>query len=160
MSQVSVLFVCLGNICRSPTAEGVFNNKLIQANLNGCIQSGSAGTSDWHIGSPPDRRTLNAALTRGYDFSNQRGRQVKVDDFSNFDLVLAMDQENLSHLDLMKPKGFSGHLGLFLDFAVNSEYSEVPDPYYGGDTGFDLVLDLCESASEGLIAHIQTSLLS
>lgn len=155
LKNTTVLFVCLGNICRSPTAQGVFEYKLRQVGLSEAVETDSAGTSDWHIGSPPDKRSVQAGKNRGFDFSHLRGRQVQSQDFEMFDYILAMDEQNLSDLESIKPKAFSGHLGLFLDFAKDTELLEVPDPYYGGDSGFGLVLDLCESASDGLIEDIQ-----
>lgn len=151
--QVKVLFVCLGNICRSPTAHGVFEHRVAEAGLNERIAVESCGTGDWHIGHPPDPRTQAAALERGYDLSHLRARRVQLADFRNFDYILAMDESNLSHLEAMRPADFAGHLGLFLDFADSDEY-EVPDPYYGGDEGFGHVLELIEAASDGLLAEI------
>ena len=119
------------------------------------VEADSAGTSDWHIGSPPDKRSVQAGKKRGFDFSHLRGRQVQSHDFEVYDYILAMDHQNFSDLASIKPKSYSGHLGLFLEFADKTELTEVPDPYYGGDTGFELVLDLCESASDGLIEDIR-----
>ncbi|TXS93001.1 low molecular weight phosphotyrosine protein phosphatase [Parahaliea maris] len=153
MTQVNVLFVCLGNICRSPTAHGVFEQRVAQRGLQERIVVDSCGTGDWHIGHPPDRRAQAAALQRGYDLSHLRARQVEPADFSLFDYVLAMDESNLGDLRAMRPASFAGHLGLFLDFA-DTGLREVPDPYYGGDDGFDHVLDLIEAASDGLLTDI------
>jgi protein-tyrosine phosphatase len=152
-----VLFVCLGNICRSPTAEGVFRTLLETKGVDDWIQADSAGTSNWHPGKAPDPRTIVAAKTRGYDLSMLRARQVNAQDFEHFDYILAMDNANLRELQQQCPSHFAGHLGLFLDFASSSKVSEVPDPYYGGTEGFDLVLDLIEDASEGLINHLLKS---
>ncbi len=157
MKPCRVLFVCLGNICRSPTAQGVFEHLVTRENLGKDIIVDSAGTSGWHIDSAPDARTVQAAKSRGYDLSALRGRKAITQDFELFDFVLAMDQENLDVLKALKPKNYSGHLGLFLDFASNSSTREVPDPYYGGAKGFDTVLDLIEDASEGLLAHLKTN---
>lgn len=158
MSKFSVLFVCLGNICRSPTAHGVFIQQVADMGLESRIYIDSAGTSDWHIGKSPDPRTTDCARKRGYDLSSLSARQVIPADFKRFDYILAMDHENLAHLERMSPKAYSGTLGLFLDFADNNEYQEVPDPYYGGAQGFELVLDLIESAGQGLLKDIQTRL--
>ncbi|WP_027856985.1 low molecular weight protein-tyrosine-phosphatase [Marinobacterium jannaschii] len=150
----SVLFVCLGNICRSPTAHGVFQALVERQGLRDQIRVDSAGTGAWHAGESPDSRATQAAARRGYDLSQQVARQVVAADFDQFDYILAMDQANLAHLRQMKPEAYSGYLGLFLDFADCSE-SEVPDPYYGGGQGFEQVLDLVESASEGLLDAIR-----
>ncbi len=154
--SVNVLFVCLGNICRSPTAHGIFEEKVRQAGMHKRINIDSAGTGAWHIGKTPDARSQHAALKRGYDLSSQRARQVSPADFEEYDYILAMDQSNLQDLQAIKPAHYSGHLGLFLDFGENPQYREVPDPYYGEGDGFELVLDLVESACDGLLQHIQT----
>lgn len=148
-----ILFVCLGNICRSPTAEGVFRHRALQAGLNS-LQVDSAGTAGWHVGKAPDPRTVAAAQRRGYDLSALRARQVQAADFKNFDLVLAMDKQNLAELKSMAPAGTRTSVGLFLDYADRAAFREVPDPYYGGDAGFEQVLDLIEQASDGLIARL------
>ncbi len=155
--MIKVLFVCLGNICRSPTAEAIFRQRVAEAGLSESIQIDSAGTSNWHIGKAPDARTLAFALRRGYDMSPLRARQVTTQDFTEFDYILAMDEENLSNLCELKPDHYRGQLGLFLDFCQGQEYrqySQVPDPYYGGERGFELVLDLVEDASAGLLKHL------
>lgn len=152
--KVNVLFVCLGNICRSPTADGVFQKYVEDAKLTHLINVDSAGTSGWHIGEPPDSRSVREAANRGYDLSYLRGRQVSKQDFEQFDYVLAMDKQNLLDLKALAPSNYSGHLGLFLDFSQQSDYSEVPDPYHGGKQGFTLVLDLIEDASNGLLKTI------
>jgi len=149
-----VLFVCLGNICRSPTAHGVFQAMVEEQGLADKIQVDSAGTAAYHVGNPPDARSSAAALRRGYDLSPLRARQAITSDFFQFDYILAMDGSNLANLRALQPQNFSGYLGLFLDFTSMSE-SEVPDPYYGGDSGFEHVLDLIESASEGLLEQIK-----
>lgn len=156
--MVKVLFVCLGNICRSPTADAVFRKLVADAQLHDRIEVDSAGTGSWHIGHPPDKRATAAAAGRGYDLSPLRARQVVVDDFHRFDHVLAMDQANLSDLEVMCPSQHQEKLRLFLEFAPELGHSEVPDPYYGGDDGFDRVLDLVEAASQGLLQHLQHSL--
>jgi protein-tyrosine phosphatase len=152
---VSVLFVCLGNICRSPTAEGVFRSLVEQEGLSSEINVDSAGTSNWHIGGSPDRRATEAARKRGIDLSQQKARQVEVEDFENFDYILAMDRENFKILSKLSPAGTEDRLKLFLEFARHAGREDVPDPYYGGEDGFDLVLDLIEDASKGLLADIQ-----
>jgi len=152
---VKVLFVCLGNICRSPTAHSVFEEKVRQAGLQQHIAVDSAGTGDWHIGHAPDGRTAAVALERGYDLSALRARQVVREDFSQFHYVLAMDKKNLADLRRLKPAAFNGHLGLFLDFHSTAKIREVPDPYYGGADGFDTVFDLVEDAAQGLLDHLR-----
>ena len=154
MNKVKVLFVCLGNICRSPTAHGVFEGFVQQQGLAESIEVDSAGTGDWHIGHSPDRRSAAIAKQRGYDLSHLRARKVTVDDFSRFDYVLAMDETNLSDLNTLCPAEFVGELCLFLDFHPDQNYREVPDPYYGGDQGFDHVFDLVEVASQKLLEQI------
>jgi protein-tyrosine phosphatase len=157
MSKVSVLFVCLGNICRSPTAHGVFQGMVNSNGFADAICVDSAGTGDWHIGHSPDQRTAQVAVSKGYDLSELRARLVTSDDFEQFDYVIAMDKANLSDLEVMQPAGYSGYLGLFLDFSTQTKHSEVPDPYYGGEDGFELVFNLVEEASQGLLDHIQTN---
>ncbi len=153
--MVKVLFVCLGNICRSPTAEGVFHTLVEKRGLGGKVTVDSAGTGAWHIGSPPDRRAQAAARQRGIDLSGQRARQAKTGDFHRFDYILAMDADNHRNLAEMCPPGEEHRLHLFLDFAPELGKRDVPDPYYGGDGGFEAVLDMIEAASEGLLADIQ-----
>ncbi|MDT4849492.1 Low molecular weight protein-tyrosine-phosphatase YfkJ [compost metagenome] len=148
-----ILFVCLGNICRSPTAEAVLRHKLRELGLEG-VEVDSAGTGDWHVGKPPDSRTRQAAQLRGYDLSALRGRQVCAGDFRRFDLILAMDNSNLEQLRRMSPDGAMAELDLFLrryDLALD----EVPDPYYGGEEGFEQVLDLLEQACDGLLRELR-----
>ncbi|TDG13992.1 low molecular weight phosphotyrosine protein phosphatase [Seongchinamella unica] len=149
-----VLFVCLGNICRSPTAHGVFAALVKERGLEQQIRIDSCGTGDWHIGHAPDRRATAEAASRGYDLSPLRARQVQVSDFDDFDYILAMDKQNLADLKAMCPPDFAGHLGLFLPFDPEASVEEVPDPYYGGDEGFARVLDMVEAASEGLLREI------
>ncbi|MFA6122028.1 MAG: low molecular weight protein-tyrosine-phosphatase [Sideroxydans sp.] len=153
--QVKVLFVCMGNICRSPTAEAVFRHYVEKECLTEYISIDSAGTHDYHIGDAPDGRTQQAALQRGYDMSRLRGRQVEAGDFARFDYVLAMDEANLSILKRLRPRDAESHLGLFLEFAEKHDEREVPDPYYGGAQGFEHVLDLVEDAAKGLLKHIR-----
>jgi protein-tyrosine phosphatase len=157
--DAAVLFVCLGNICRSPTAEGVFRAAVERAGLGQRIKADSAGLGDWHVGSPPDRRAIQAARRRGYDLTSLRGRQVEVADFRRFGWILAMDEGNMRALSDMQPPDFGGHLGLLLDFAPELGLREVPDPYYGGPDGFDRVLDLVEASTTGLLARLQATLV-
>jgi protein-tyrosine phosphatase len=154
----SVLFVCLGNICRSPTAEGVFRAGADRLGLSERVRADSAGIGDWHIGSPPDPRAVKAAKRRGYDLSAIRGRQVSADDFTRFGWILAMDEPTLRALEKMKPADFDGHLGLLLDFSPELGLREIPDPYYGGPEGFDRVLDLVEPATKGLLAEVRLTI--
>lgn len=158
--MVKVLFVCLGNICRSPTAHGVFEQRVREAGLQDRILVDSAATGAFHVGNPPDPRTQRAAATRGYDLSNQIARQVRPADFQQFDYILPMDRMNLGNLRALQPRDFHGHLGLFMEFnRRHRQYSQVPDPYSDGPEGFELVLDLVEDASDGLLAHIQQTRL-
>lgn len=154
-NKVGVIFICMGNICRSPTAEAVFRHFIVQEGLSEAIHIDSAGTHDYHIGAAPDGRTQSAASQRGYDMSKLRGRQVEAGDFSRFDYVLAMDEANLSILKRLRPRDAESHLGLFLEFAEKHDEREVPDPYYGGAQGFEHVLDLVEDAANGLLNHIR-----
>ena len=149
-----VLFVCLGNICRSPTAEGVLRYKLREAGLAEQVEVASAGTSDWHVGKPPDSRSQRAALARGYDLSAQRGQQAKREDFARYDLIFAMDQSNLRHLKALQPAGGKAELDLFLR-RYEAAVDEVPDPYYDGDQGFEQVLDLIEHACDQLVIELK-----
>lgn len=153
--DISVLFVCLGNICRSPTAHGVFEKMVADAQLENRIYIDSCGTGDWHIDHAPDKRSASAAKARGYDLNHLRARQVKHTDFSQFNYILAMDNNNLSDLQAMCPSDYDGELALFLDYAQGVDIREVPDPYYGGDSGFDTVIDLVENASQSLLSHLQ-----
>ena len=148
-----VLFVCLGNICRSPTAEGVFRRRVREAGLEERIHIDSAGTGGWHVGKAPDSRTCRAARLRGYDLSGLRARQFQREDFERFDLVLAMDHSNLRHIQAMRPATARAELDLFLR-RYDMTLDEVPDPYYGGEDGFEQVLDLIEGASDALLAEI------
>ena len=157
--SVKVLFVCLGNICRSPTADGIFQKLVSDAGLTKRIQVDSAGTANWHQGRAPDARTVAAAAKRGFDLSVLRARAVKRSDFDEFDYILAMDEQNLADLRSLKPADYTGHLGLFLAFASQQQYREVPDPYHGGSEGFELVLDLVEDAAAGLLTVIQENKL-
>lgn len=152
--MVKVLFVCLGNICRSPSAEGVFRHMVDREGLADHIGTDSAGTSSWHIGEAPDSRAREAAHRRGYSIDDLRARQVAAEDFHRFDYVLAMDDQNHANLDRLCPPGREDRLHMLMDFADTS-VREVPDPYYGGPQGFDTVLTMIEEASAGLLADIR-----
>lgn len=154
-NKTSVLFVCMGNICRSPTAEAVFKKMVGEAGLEGAIESDSAGTHDYHIGEPPDGRATRAARKRGYDMTSFRGRQVGRGDFERFDYILAMDGDNLARLERLRPADYAGTLALFCDMDEAYEGRYVPDPYFGGEDGFEQVLDMVEDVSRSLIARIQ-----
>ena len=151
----AILFLCLGNICRSPTAEAVFSARLASSPLAHKIRVDSAGTGDWHIGRAPDPRTQQAALRRGYDLSALRARQISPADFDAFDLIVAMDDANLDDALAMAPNGSKARCVKLLDFAPASGLSAVPDPYYGGEDGFDQVLDLVEQGVDGLLRHLE-----
>jgi len=153
--MVKVLMVCMGNICRSPTAHGVFETLVSQEGLQARIEVDSAGTHAYHVGESPDRRAQATAQRRGFDLSAQRARRVKEQDFEEYDYVLAMDADNHANLMLVCPPGFENRVQMFLQFAPEREESDVPDPYYGGQHGFDHVLDLVEAASRGLLAEIR-----
>ena len=151
---LEILFVCLGNICRSPTAEGVLRALAARDFPRLPVYVDSAGTANYHVGEPPDRRTIAAARDRGYDLSMLRARQVSPSDLVEFDYVLAMDRANLAALNRMAG-ATRAHLGLLLEFATDCDTDEVPDPYYGGANGFEQVLDLVEDASRGLLEALQ-----
>ena len=150
-----ILFVCMGNICRSPTAEGVVNNIIINNGMSGLIKVDSAGTHGYHVGEPPDPRTCEAALRRGIDLSGYRARKVVPEDFERFDLLLAMDRDNLALLQRGARPEHQAKLGLFMNYASRFDADDVPDPYYGGERGFELVLDMSEDAGQGLIRALQ-----
>jgi protein-tyrosine phosphatase len=152
-----ILFVCLGNICRSPTAEAVFRVIAAREAPELELTIGSAGTADYHIGAAPDARAQEAARRRKYDMSALRARQVEPRDFERFDLILAMDRSNWAELQQLAPASARERVRLFLEFAPDVEVSDVPDPYYGGVNGFEEVLDLIETASLGLIRHLRES---
>ncbi len=154
---MKILFVCLGNICRSPTAEGVTRAIAGKEAPDLVLELDSAGTAAYHAGSAPDARTVAAAARRGYQISHLRARVVTAEDFAAFDLILAMDQENLAVLRKRAPVAAQQRLRLFLEFAPDQERREVPDPYYGGPNGFEDVLDLTEAAARGLLAHLRRS---
>ena len=156
MTPVKVLFVCMGNICRSPTAHGVFRHLVVEEGFSELIQVDSAGTHAYHVGEPPDARAQETARRRGIDLSDLRARKAERSDFAAFDYVLAMDRENYRSLVAICPPDQLAKLRLFLEFAPGMEDQEVPDPYYGGAGGFERVFDLVEAASCGLLAHIRS----
>jgi protein-tyrosine phosphatase len=149
-----VLMVCLGNICRSPTAEAVLRHKVHAAGLDGRIEVDSAGTAGYHVDSPPDRRAVAHGERRGLAMQHLRGRQVSRDDFDRFDFILAMDEDNLADLQRIQPPGSRAKVALLLSYAPGPGSREVPDPYFGGADGFETVLDLVESAADGFIASV------
>lgn len=153
--MVKVLFVCMGNICRSPTAHGVFRDLVRQAGLDDQVLIDSAGTHAYHVGNPPDGRSMEAARRRGIELSDLRARSAEADDFERFDYVLAMDQDNYHSLSSICPDGLHEKIHMFMDFAPEMRTREVPDPYYGGAKGFEQVLDLVDAASAGLLAEIR-----
>lgn len=155
-AEVGVLFVCMGNICRSPVAEGVFRRMLEGAGLSEKIHVDSAGTHSFQIGVPPDTRSQATALRRGVDLRHLRARRVTETDFAEFDYLLAMDRDNFENLmGLCQDSALRNRVRLFLDFAPHLPEREVPDPYYGGPSGFDRVMDLIEEAAQGLLLHIR-----
>jgi protein-tyrosine phosphatase len=156
-NKISILFVCMGNICRSPTAQGVFRDMVDKQGLSEYISTDSAGTIDYHAGSKPDRRARETAIKRGLDLSDLRARMVSADDFERFDYVIAMDRSNYAALEALCPPGREERLHLLLDFAPHQPIREVPDPYYGGVAGFDRVFDLVEEASRGLLDKIMSN---
>jgi protein-tyrosine phosphatase len=147
--------VCLGNICRSPTAEGVLRHLAAKEAPELRLEIDSAGTADYHIGAPPDPRSQRAALGHGIDIGGLRARQVAAEDFARFDLILAMDKENLRELQAMQPRNSRASVKLFLEYAPEEELREVPDPYYGDAAAFEKVLDLTKAASRGLLTALQ-----
>lgn len=149
-----ILFVCMGNICRSPTAEGVFRRVLSAHAPELQIEIDSAGTHDYHVGSPPDRRAIEAARRRGVDLSALRARMVSSEDFAHYDLILAMDEENLNELKRRAPPVHHERIRLMMEFAPQAPSRWVPDPYYGGSQGFEEVLDLLEEAANGLVQEL------
>lgn len=150
-----VLFVCMGNICRSPTAEGVFRKLLVERAPDLDVDIDSAGTHGYHHGAPPDPRACRAAERRGVDLRPLRARRVTPEDFERFELVLAMDEQNREFLLELCPPEYRDRVRLLLEFAPHLRYREVPDPYYGGSTGFEHVLDLVEEAAAGLLEHLR-----
>ena len=148
-----VLFVCLGNICRSPTGEGVLRRLAAERGLGEAVEIDSAGTGAWHVGEAADARMRQAASRRGYELAS-RARQVREGDFHHFDLVVAMDRANLGELCALRPDGARAELRLFSDFLPAGSPEDVPDPYYGGPQGFDRVLDLIEEGAEAILDHL------
>lgn len=155
MKKVKVLFVCMGNICRSPTAHGVFEHLVNAERLADQFEIDSAGTHAYHVGSEPDRRAQETAESRGIDLTYIRGRKVKEADFEHFDYILAMDSDNYDSLEQECPEEYKAKLSLFLDFAPAHPLDEVPDPYYGGIKGFENVFNMVEIASKGLLEDIK-----
>ena len=153
--MIRVLFVCLCNICRSPTAEGIFRDMVQREGLSELIETDSCGTGSWHIGKPPDSRARSEATRRGIVLEDLRGRAIDPDDFTTFDYILAMDKQNLADLQRMCPAPYLDKLHLFLKFSTEDGRIEVPDPYYGGPTGFSDVFDLVTAGAEGLLGHIR-----
>jgi len=151
---IRVLMVCLGNICRSPTAEAMLRKKAHEAGLDDRLEVDSAGTADYHVDSPPDRRAVAHGERRGLRMQQLRGRQVSREDFERFDHILAMDEDNLSDLLRIRPRGSHAKVALLLSFAPEAGAREVPDPYYGGAEGFERVLDLTAAAADGFIAVV------
>lgn len=156
---VGVLFVCTGNICRSPTAEAVFRRQVTEANLTKELTVDSAGTHGYHVGETPDERSIEAAKARGYDMSTQSARRVTEHDFQRFDVIVAMDKGHLRHLTDMAPGDTYERVKLFLSYAPSVKLQDVPDPYYGGEQGFEDVLDMIEKGSKGLLEAIQRDFL-
>ncbi|WP_201697256.1 low molecular weight protein-tyrosine-phosphatase [Paraburkholderia hiiakae] len=158
MKKVSVCFVCLGNICRSPTAEAVMLRLVDEAGLAGRVEVDSAGTGDWHIGEAPDERAQRAGGQRGYDLAPLRARQIAAGDFRRFDLIVAMDDANVTALQGVCPASERDKIRLLMEFAPQAQVRVVVDPYFGGDAGFEMVLDQCEAACAGLLAVLRPQL--
>jgi protein-tyrosine phosphatase len=152
--MVRILFVCMGNICRSPLAEAVMRAFVVRARMSSSVEIDSAGTHTYPEGEQPDQRARKVAASRGYDLSGLRARRVTGDDYQKFDRILAMDRQNLSFLKRHCPPEYQSRLGLFLDCVDGVDLGEIPDPYYGGAAGFERVLDLCEQAAKHLVADI------
>lgn len=158
--MISILFVCMGNICRSPMAQGVVSKLVLDNSLRDAIRVESAGTHANFVGEPPDSRAQQAARNRGIDLSGLRARRVSAKDFEAFDLILAMDRENLDYLFGVCPPQYHSKIHLYLSYARDCDLDEVPDPYYGGSMGFDRVLDLVEKAAQGLIDSLRRGEIS
>ena len=156
--MTKVLMVCMGNICRSPMAEGILRKALQETGLDRHVEVDSAGTHGYHAGEAPDQRTKRAAAVRHYDLSNMRARKVAAQDLDYFDLILAMDRDNLARLQQLQPDESRARLALMLEYATDAGVEEVPDPYYGGPAGFEQVLDLLEDAAEGLLQALRSEL--
>jgi protein-tyrosine phosphatase len=157
--MIRVLFVCLGNICRSPTAEGVFRDLVGRAGLSDKIQTDSCGTSGWHRGDPPDNRAREEARRRGIDIEDLKSRETRTSDFADFDFIIAMDRNNFDTLHIKSPPEHASKIQMFLSFASGIGTTEVPDPYYGGPDGFSDVFDMIDVASNGLLQHIRDTRL-
>jgi len=157
MTAPRVLMVCMGNICRSPTAEVVLRALAARLAPELALEVDSAGTHDFHVGDPPDRRSQAAARARGYDLSALRGRQLEAPDFQRFDYVLVADTQNLHEARLLMPANPRARLQRLLDYAPGQPLRDLPDPYYGGPGDFELVLDLCEQAARGLLQYLQSA---
>ncbi|WP_413189263.1 low molecular weight protein-tyrosine-phosphatase [Paraburkholderia sacchari] len=158
MKKVSVCFVCLGNICRSPTAEAVMRRLVDEAGLSAHVSVDSAGTGDWHIGEAPDERAQRAGAQRGYDLTSLRARQIAAEDFRTFDLIVAMDDANVTALEQVAPSAGRDKIRLLMEFAPQLDERVVADPYFGGAAGFEAVLDQCETACSGLLAALRPQL--
>jgi protein-tyrosine phosphatase len=156
-AKIRVLMVCLGNICRSPTAEAMLRQKVHEAGLDDRVEIDSAGTADYHVDSPPDRRAVAHGERRGLRMQHLRGRQVERSDFERFDHILAMDEDNLTNLLRIRPEGARARLALLMSFAPDAGSREVPDPYYGGADGFERVLDLAAEAADGFVAFLRSN---
>ncbi len=156
MDKVRVLFVCMGNICRSPSAEAVFHNMVETGGLKPFVEVASAGTHDYHVGNPADQRSHQAALGRGVDMSSHRAQHLKKEHFDYYDYILVMDDANYSHTIRLCPSHLQEKVHYFMDFAPQLQVKEVPDPYFGGPDGFEHVLDLVEAASAGLMSEIRS----
>jgi protein-tyrosine phosphatase len=157
MHNIKILFVCMGNICRSPTAEGVFSSLIAKKNLSKRFSIDSAGTHAYHVGDAPDLRSQKAARERGVELKHLRARKVTVADFEEFDYILAMDEENCLAMEQICPDELRHKVKLFLEYAPHVDTRDVPDPYFGGSYGFERVLDLVEAASEGFLEALQKS---
>ncbi len=157
MKKIKVMFTCMGNICRSPLAHGVFESMVVEAGLQQHIEVDSSGTHSYHVGNPPDPRSIEVAERHGVDLSLQRARQAVAADLQEFDYIMAMDSDNYQGLMSFADQGEGRNVSLFLEYASEVSRREVPDPYYGGARGFDDVYSLVEAASRGLLAHIRTT---
>lgn len=155
--RTSVLFVCLGNICRSAMAEGLLRAWATGEGLASVLDIDSAGTGSWHVGNPPDRRAQKATQSRGIDISRQKARQIRASDVERFDYILAMDKQNLGDVARLAGANYEGTLRLFLDFAPEMKGAEVPDPYYGGEDGFNQVLEMLDAGCIGFLNHLRRS---
>jgi len=155
MVKIKILFVCMGNICRSPTAHGVFQALVDKEGLTQDIEVDSAGTHAYHVGEQPDRRAQEVARSRGFDLSDQRARRTEGEDFRTYDYLVVMDQDNYHSLLSICPEGMEDKIHLFMDYAPSFRTREVPDPYYGGPSGFERVFDMVEAASLGLLDEMR-----